>query len=534
MRELPYESDSTFYRVDLAIKNAPRCAYLYLEYDTVKTLPEDFARLNNLRGITFRYCTSVNWGQVLTVLSKEPKLEYLEISVSKINKLNAAIGAIKQLRSLNLKGNNLQTVADQTTKLPNLRIVNLSYNPGMRWDETFKRLADCDALEELDLSSNGLTNLDEGVGALTKLKRLTLSANFLSKLPNELTKLTALEDLELSNNTDIDWKQAATPVSQLASLKRLSLTGNKMAELPAKIFALTNLEEFYANGNELTGLPEQIGNLTNLRVLDIGSSRTGQTRNEIADFPKSLGKLTKLEVLNMNGTYMLDLPSGISDMKALRELYINWCGLASLKHLDGATNLEVLEAAHNYFSEIPAWVGDMRNLRVLKLNGNFFPAKQVPHVQQLPATICQLENLEVLTLNDQLISALPDCIGNLKKLKTLTVRNNKIETLPAGIAGLTALQELDLKANMLTGLVDLNAMTQLQTLNLSFNPDLNLNAEGSRFSKLQQLKSVDISFLPASNQTIAALKESLPKTEIVYYTYDDLKFNPGMKDEPKK
>ena len=531
LKAIPYESDSTFYMVERALKDPQRCAYIYLEYDSIKTLPEDFTRLNRLRGITFRYCVSVNWGQVLSMLSKMPKLEYLEISVSKINKVHQNLGQIKQLRSLNLKGNNLQVVPDQVDKLPNLSYINLSYNPGMRWDETFKRLADCNALVDVDLSSNSFTSLDENIVLLAGLKRLTLSANYLNKLPSDFDKLENLEELELSNNPGIDWKQAATPVSQLLNLRKLMITGNDLVELPNKITALKNLEELHAYANSLESLPENIGNLTNLRVLNIGSSRTGQTRNQIGEFPKSFSKLTKLEYLNMNGTYMQDLPSGLRETKALRELYVNWCGLTDLKYLENCTNLEVLEAGHNYFFKLPEWIGSLQNLRVLNLDGNFFPGKQVPHLQYLPESICRLQNLEVLRLNDQLLKSLPSCLGELKSLQVLTLRNNMLDSLPSSLSNLTSLRDLELKANMITVLPDLNKMKQLQTLNLSFNPDLNLNTEAGKFKDLNQLKKLDISYLPSTNNTMAAIKQSLPNTEIVYLTYKDLMFDPEQKKD---
>src|SRR4249920_3519507 len=78
LREIPYNSDSTFYRADLAIKNADKCYYLFLEADSLNSLPSNFTSLKHLKGITFRHCPMVNWEETLRQLSQLSTLEYLE------------------------------------------------------------------------------------------------------------------------------------------------------------------------------------------------------------------------------------------------------------------------------------------------------------------------------------------------------------------------------------------------------------------------------------------------------------------------
>src|ERR1700694_3258185 len=64
LREIPYNSDSTFYRADLAIKNSDRCYYLFLEADSLNSLPSNFNSLKHLKGIAFKHCPMVNWDEV--------------------------------------------------------------------------------------------------------------------------------------------------------------------------------------------------------------------------------------------------------------------------------------------------------------------------------------------------------------------------------------------------------------------------------------------------------------------------------------
>ncbi len=528
MTQIPYESDSTFYRVDLAIKASSRCAYLFLEYDSIKTLADNFSLLTQLRGITFKYCNQVDWSQAFGILSQMPRLEFLEISVCKINKLNDRINKLKKLRSLVLKTNNFLTIPESVLELTKLRYVNLSFNPGMKWDEVLARIPV--QVTEIDLSGNNLVDLPLQVCKFTNLKKLHLQGNYLKSLPASFVELTELTNLNLNNNRVMNWKTAFESILKLKKLSILKISNNELTELPTKIGTLTELTELYADGNQLKSLPESIGSLTNLVTLNISTSITGQTRNQIEKFPLSFSKLVNIEVLNMSGTYMMSLPVGIDRMIKLKKLYIDWCGLVSLNEIKNCKQLEELYASHNYFDRIPDWIGGLASIRVLILDGNYFPNKAIPHILQCPASIGLLSNLESFSLNDQLIDKLPDEIGNLKKLKTLNLRNNKLEALPPSLSQCTALETLNLKANLLKSIPDLNGLSSLKELNLSFNPDLNIDTYAGKFSKLAALQKIDLSYNNISKNTLEALRAQYPTAEIIYFSTNDLKFNPDKKN----
>jgi Leucine-rich repeat (LRR) protein len=310
----------------------------------------------------------------------------------------------------------------------------------------------------------------------------------------------------------------------------LKISNNELTELPAKLGSLSELTELHADGNKLIALPETIGGLSKLILLNISTSKTGQTRNQIEKFPASFGKLINVEVLNMTGTYMMALPTGIEKMQKLKTLAIDWCGLTSLDEVKNCKQLEELYASNNYFDRIPDWIGNLSALRILKLDGNFFPNKAIPHILVCPKSIGQLTELEELSLNDQLLDKLPDEIGNLKKLKTLNIRNNKLENLPVSIAQCIALEMLDVKANLLKELPDLNALPALTYLNLSFNPDLNIDSNAGKFSKLKALKKLDLSYNNISKSTLQLIRDQYPMAEVIYFSLGDLKFNPDKKN----
>jgi Leucine-rich repeat (LRR) protein len=133
----------------------------------------------------------------------------------------------------------------------------------------------------LDLSGQGLTELPEGTGRLTNIKRLYLSENELSSVP--------------------DW------IGRLTNLKILHLDGNKLTSLPDSFGRLTKLTQVYLGRNELRSLPDSFGNLTELDTLDLQN-------NKLTSLPENFGRLTKLYMLFLSGNNITSLPASFKNL----------------------------------------------------------------------------------------------------------------------------------------------------------------------------------------------------------------------------
>ncbi|MCC6639402.1 leucine-rich repeat domain-containing protein [Candidatus Falkowbacteria bacterium] len=103
----------------------------------------------------------------------------------------------------------------------------------------------------LDLSGEGLTQIDESVFEKTYLLELNVSNNNLTgSLPAE--------------------------IAQLSKLKVLNASNNAMTGVPAEIGQLTNLQVLDLSNNQLTGLPNELGNLKNLQTLNLSGNNYSQ------------------------------------------------------------------------------------------------------------------------------------------------------------------------------------------------------------------------------------------------------------------
>lgn len=103
-------------------------------------------------------------------------------------------------------------------------------------------------LRELSLYwQDGLTDIPEEIGLLTRLERLSLEKCRISALPDSLCNLQALKSLNVSK-TKVD--QLPDDIGNLINLKTLDISETAITTLPSSIYAL-ELDKFYRDGLEL-------------------------------------------------------------------------------------------------------------------------------------------------------------------------------------------------------------------------------------------------------------------------------------------
>ena len=139
--------------------------------------------------------------------------------------------------TLVLDHNDIAVVPDAIGALTNLKFLNLGGNQIATLPASIGRLT---ALETLHLGGNNLTAVPASICSLTALTALYLGNNRIATLPNTIGGMTALTTLWLYNNQLAGLPDA---IGQLTGLKELYLGSNRIATLPESIVALTNLTE---------------------------------------------------------------------------------------------------------------------------------------------------------------------------------------------------------------------------------------------------------------------------------------------------
>jgi internalin A len=163
----------------------------------------------------------------------------------------------------------------------------------------------------------------------------------------------------------------------------------------------------------------------------------------------------------------------IEEARRNRSTYLNLSseGLTELPESVGQlTQLEILYLNDNQLTSLPEFIGQLTKLERLSLDNN--------QLTSLPDSIGNLTRLDTLFLRDNRLTSLPDSIGRLTKLQVLSLRNNQLTSLPDSIGQLTRLEILSLRNNQLTSLPEsLGNLKLLESLFLHGNIALGLPAE---------------------------------------------------------
>ncbi len=260
---------------------------------------------------------------------------------------------LNKITSLDASGRGIEFL-DGIENLDNLVFIDLSDN--LIKDVTpLKTVHD---LSELNLSRNGITNLDElGFGSLVGLpiKKLYLGENQIEDL-TPLYDLASLEVLDLRSNLITN----VSPLENLISLTELNLRDNDITAIEP-LSVLHELEYLNIHSNSNVSSARPLESLTGLKTLIMENVPLGEdvrilsnmrhlTRLNIANSNVSdispLRQLTKLTSLNLRDNDVTDL----SPLSGLRNLvYLNIYSnsrIQSFLPLENLTELKTLIMAN--------------------------------------------------------------------------------------------------------------------------------------------------------------------------------------------
>lgn len=216
--------------------------------------------------------------------------------------LPTSIAQLTSLKVLNLQENNFTGSIQDTSTIPNLRVLRLGNN---RLDGDFPfSLTQNRNLIELSLDCNQLDGtLPPELDSLHQLRHLKLGSNkFEGPIPDVFGRLHNLQVLELQNNRlgehhDEQDTPAKMPqsIGLLSDLITMKLNTNSIhGDIPDEWWNLTKLEIFHLFDNDFVGsIPTAIGGFSSLQDLQLQDSLMSGV------LPTQLGNLTKLESLRI-------------------------------------------------------------------------------------------------------------------------------------------------------------------------------------------------------------------------------------------
>ncbi|OBT88845.1 hypothetical protein VE02_03171 [Pseudogymnoascus sp. 03VT05] len=323
-------------------------------------LPKDFIQsCINLRDIKY---VNNEAHKLPQSLGRASRLTILDVSNNRLEELeHAELDRLGGLISLKLANNRLTHLPPYFAIFKQLRTLNVSSN----FLESFPEfLCDLPGLVDLDMSFNAVDKLPNAIGRLSNLERFVITNNRLSgSLPHTFSQLCDLKEVDVRYNalSSIDVIAALPMVEQISAdhnsvsvfegsfdkirilrlnsnpvtrfeikspvptlttlvlsnaklahiadgsfermpnLVKLVLDKNHFVSLPRHIGKLRNLEHFSIARNALSSLPPEIGCLTELRIFDV-------SQNNLKKLPQEIWWASKLESLNISANVLAHFP----------------------------------------------------------------------------------------------------------------------------------------------------------------------------------------------------------------------------------
>ena len=219
----------------------------------------------------------------------------------------------------------------------------------------------------------------------------------------EVKKLK-LEAFDLSAKLD--------KLEKFKSLKVLKLSNNLIDSLPEEIFDAGSLLYFESIGNAYRALPENFSNSVGLKELKIINAAIDSLPIQMS----SVKYLRRIEFQSFEGD-TLDLRPFLRAQRNLEELLLY---------------------------KVPVHYFPLRDSSAKTLNQVYLVNCQLASID---SAFWNNRALEILVLDDNEITAIPDELLQLSSLKTLSLKNNRIKHLPELVSKLPNLELLNLSGN---------------------------------------------------------------------------------------
>lgn len=232
------------------------------------------------------------------------------------------------------------------------------------------------------------------------------------------TKLFYYEEVKDLKNKDsiyylvINYKECAAKdyyneLKEFKNIEIVSLIGN-FQSIPKQLLFIKKIQRLNISFNNSGCFDEifmEASRFSNLKTLKISNSYLGT-------LPESIKNLKKIENFHVQNSEISDFGDYFSELKNLKTLAIENCGLCSLPSDYINPNLVCLDISGNRFNDLPVEIINFENLTVFRYLYNFTSISNLK-------IFCSLKNLEYLYLGYIEAESVPNellCVENLEFL----------------------------------------------------------------------------------------------------------------------
>ena len=424
------------------------------------------------------------------VISQIPSLRDLKIAGNVLaGALDSSITSLQNLEVLDVKSNALTSLPEGLADLVRLRVLNITDN---RFSSLSFEVLRCLPLVELLAAKNNLSGIliEEGVDELRQLQLLDVTNNSLTNISiSSRLSLPALHQLSCSSNRLV----ALPNMSSWVSLLTIAAEDNNISSIPEGFVTLPSIKTVDFSGNDLKVLNDEIGGMDSLDIFRVSGNPLREKKFSGMS-TEDLKRVLKLRTEPIEPDLDKDMDEGT--------FYSAPVSPASPHHSsssDWLVKSGVLDRSNTHSHSLnpvaAANIAAENTIRELQLHHNSF--KEIPNsIAFFAATLTFLSLAHNELTSD---SFMKDDL-ELPVLKELNLSSNTFNSLQPLVRRLQAphLEKLDVSFNRLTYLLPLRQyFPNLTTLLASNNTIKELFPEAVKGLRVLDCSSNDINTLNA-------------------------------------
>lgn len=274
-------------------------------------------------------------------------------------------------------------------------------------------ILDCENLEYLNISDNGIFKIPIALGEFNKLVKLDLSGNQgLSYNDMEEMLAIALFQLEELNIENCEMGSLPYEIGRQKKLKTLNIAGNFLNNLPYSVVQLSKLEHLNMSNNRIEDISWQVHQWWSLKTLDV----SGNSKLKTSELLFSLSVFKRMDKLVISNVTFF--PKEFTDFN-IEKLEIRNSKIINFPRREGSTQIKSLSFVNCTFKN-PEKIVEVINDYV---SPEFLSVQYAKPNELIPFLNVNVDSIDIRNNNISKIGAL----AAMKKLVWVDARNNKIE-----------------------------------------------------------------------------------------------------------
>ncbi len=276
-------------------------------------------------------------------------------------------------------------------------------------------MVDPTIVKELILRNQGLNQIPEEISEMKNLEVLDLTQNGIVEINHTLDLNTSLKELNLSYNVGLSMVSASEEFFQLPTLKSIEMVGNGATYLNPNIGNLKSLERLNLANNALVFLPQTLSELPKLRYLNVADNNMQEIHLTFAD-------LWNLEYLDISGNFQMSSYETFQNLQFKSKLKTLRCNLREISKTTAkalnTSGIEELIVTNSHLGKIHPTFSKNQTIKKITFENSYFtnPSSNYRRLNSI-------KNLDELTFVQ---TAIDPAIKDMNNVSTLNANNSAV------------------------------------------------------------------------------------------------------------